>query len=998
MDVPQTLREKLAQRKVIPFVGAGVSMAIRCKGSDSRLFPSWKELLFHAADRLERDSKCREAAFVRAGLDLDDPDFLRIAAEAKKYLGSAWTRFLKEELNHDRNSVQDESLTLPKLLWQLGSRLIITTNYDKVLRWSCQNPGDCETWNIENKAELAHFLARQDAEKPTVWHLHGSIEDASRIILTRDGYNLLYADNATEPLYQAALQTFRTLLSTHTLLFVGCSFNDEQIGMQLQGIASIFDGCIGPHYALIRDDEKASLKGLNLPVEPLLFSDFGQPLLERLEELARLAVEETAPVPSVVPAMPTAVVPAATPPVRPSYHPSNPVFHVPYAQKGRQVIGRDEALAMVREQLTEGLRTSIGHTASFQGLGGLGKTQLAVEYAYQYRDSYPNGVIWLNADQDIDAQLTELAVTAEWIAPESEHKDKLDVAKQRLRSHSNCLIIFDNVEEQETIRPYFPNPGVTSHILVTSRIDQPGFTPIPLYPLDPERSLSLLYQDSCRKAENPEDEAAAREIVSILGGLPLAIELAGAYLCHRRTFTFTDYLTRLKADPLKALPEKYLSSFTGHDPDLYRTLKINEELFAEEPLLLPILDLLTWSGPAPMGIELIGHLLERKETELRGALSLGLELRIVQKSLAVDRYAIHRLVREVRRVETPLPNKMAWAEVIAGKLGEWFQALREDFANLPRFEAEIDHLIAWCDNCRELPQMNARLTWLQAYPPYHRGNYKRAHAFVKLALSMINEDEPEPNELNAHIFNDFGSTLSLIGDYKNALRYMEQALAIRNKLYGDDHPDTATSYNVVGSTYGDLGDNKKALEFQQKALDIRRVFFGDDHPDTAASDNNVGIAYGAIGDHKKSLEFQQTSFDITNALFGDNHPHTATSFNNVGITYGMLGDHKQALEFKQKALGIRRALFGDNHPDTASSYNNVGFTYGAIGDHKKSLEFMQKPSTSAVRSLATTIQLLSTHSITSVIRTIIWVEHCSLSMRCKKPFESEGKYSRTTIL
>ena len=149
--------------------------------------------------------------------------------------------------------------------------------------------------------------------------------------------------------------------------------------------------------------------------------------------------------------------------------------------------------------------------------------------------------------------------------------------------------------------------------------------------------------------DNAAEETAAREIVAILGGLPLAIELAGAYLCHRRTFTFADYLTRLREDPLKALPEKYLSSFTGHDPDLFRTLKINEELFEEEPLLTPILDLLTWSGPATMGINLMARLLDTMPVELRGALAFGVELRIIQKSPDSERYAIHRLVREVHK-------------------------------------------------------------------------------------------------------------------------------------------------------------------------------------------------------------------------------------------------------------------------------------------------------------------------------------------------------------
>src|SRR5205085_5556192 len=130
-----------------------------------------------------------------------------------------------------------------------------------------------------------------------------------------------------------------------------------------------------------------------------------------------------------------------------------------------------QALQAVRRQLMEGKPTAIGHTASFQGLGGLGKTQLAIEYAYRYQDSYPNGIIWLNADQDIAAQLTELAERARWIAPESEHKYKLEVAQHRLRTYSDCLIIFDNLESLTSIESYLPEQEAKPHILVTSRLD-----------------------------------------------------------------------------------------------------------------------------------------------------------------------------------------------------------------------------------------------------------------------------------------------------------------------------------------------------------------------------------------------------------------------------------------------------------------------------------------------------------------------------------------------
>jgi hypothetical protein len=138
----------------------------------------------------------------------------------------------------------------------------------------------------------------------------------------------------------------------------------------------------------------------------------------------------------------------AAPPAGPAadFDPRKRVFNVPYPQKGDRVIGRDEGVRKVRDQLTKGRRTVIGQTAAFNGMGGLGKTQLAVEYAWQFGDEYPNGVIWIEADQDIDAQLTVIAVKAKWVADASEHRHKLDVALKRLRSFSNCLIIFDNVE------------------------------------------------------------------------------------------------------------------------------------------------------------------------------------------------------------------------------------------------------------------------------------------------------------------------------------------------------------------------------------------------------------------------------------------------------------------------------------------------------------------------------------------------------------------------
>jgi tetratricopeptide (TPR) repeat protein len=625
-----------------------------------------------------------------------------------------------------------------------------------------------------------------------------------------------------------------------------------------------------------------------------------------------------------------------------SYDPSNPPFYVPYRQKGDQVVGRDAALAKVRKQLTDGRRTAIGQTALFQGLGGLGKTQLAVEYAYRFRGEYPNGIIWLTADQDLDAQLTDLAVKAHWVAPASDHHIKLEVALHRVRSYPDCLIIFDNLENLAAITSYLPELPAEPHILVTSRTEQPDFTYVPVELLDPDQSLHMLVQEAGRQPENEKDWAAAREIACRLDGLPLALELAGAYLA-RRPVSWGDYLDLLRHSLRKAMPPR-LASLTEHESDLYSTLQVSESVIAEEPRLHEVLDVLTWSGPAAMGRELLAALIGAEDQgELIGALGMGIALRILQQEQGTDRYSLHRLVREVRREQAPLSERADWAADLCRRVADRFEVLREDFMQLTRFEVEVDHLREWHDHALLFaPKEASRLTWLQAYPPFHQGRLKEVRRVVELALVEYEQQACEERGLLAHLQNDLAYALHNFGETKKALELAEKVLAIRRELFGERHPDVATSLNNVASYTDALGDPKKALELAEKALAIRRELFGERHPHVATSLNNVASYTGALGDPKKALELAEKALAIQRELFGERHPHVANSLNNVASYTNALGDPKKALELAEKALAIQRELFGERHPDVATSLNNVASYTNALGDPKKALELAEK--------------------------------------------------------
>ncbi len=591
----------------------------------------------------------------------------------------------------------------------------------------------------------------------------------------------------------------------------------------------------------------------------------------------------------------------------------NFVFNVPYREKGDGVVGRENTLQKLRKQLTESRGTAIGQTASFHGMGGLGKTQLAVEYAHRFKYKYPNGIIWINADQEIDSQLIQLAKMADWIAPESEHKVILDIARRRLKTYSDCLIIYDNVENQEDIKPYFPEPGATPHLILTSRIPQPGFEPIQLNILDNKSSLDLLMMESGRSLEflSPEEKDAANRIAIELGGLPLAIELAGAYLKYLSSFSFANYLALLENKPKSAIAGKMISSFTDHESDIFKTLKVTELVLEKEPLLKDIINVLTWSGSSFIGTSLLSAILNVTEKELFRPLKFGTELRLFRKDEGQDRYEIHRLLKKVHQEGFTLNSNREWAENVCNRLGSWFESRREDFFEVAKYELEIDHLKQWFENAKAINSIHdSRLLWLQAYSPYHWGKYDETLGLVKSALDLYEDKYSLDTELNAHIINDLGAAYGQSGNYTKQLEFHDRALKIREKQLGPDHPDTALSLDNVGLAYGDLGEHKKALEFQVRALKIRENQLGPDHPDTARSLDNVGSTYGQLGDQKKALEFKEQALKIWEKQLGSDHPDTARSLNNVGLTYSYLGEHKKALEFKERALKIWEKQLG----------------------------------------------------------------------------------------
>lgn len=279
--LPENLIAAARNHTLIPFAGAGISMSV-LRDDGRRLFPSWGDLLQSGAARLDREAQPDYANLVRSNVRLGQ--YLAAAKDLQNGLGGMFADWIRDQVSPAATDAVPESLALPQSLWKLGSKLVLTTNYDRVLRWACPHQADLEEWS-----RVPPFPSAANLTHPTVWHLHGSIINPSDIIITEGDYQQLYDGTQAADAFRTVL---RDVLRNHTLLFVGFSFDDKYLRTELAWLQKCFPRAEGRHYILVQqdrlDDTRRLLAGItSLSVIP--FQAHGAPLLELIAEIIQAA-------------------------------------------------------------------------------------------------------------------------------------------------------------------------------------------------------------------------------------------------------------------------------------------------------------------------------------------------------------------------------------------------------------------------------------------------------------------------------------------------------------------------------------------------------------------------------------------------------------------------------------------------------------------------------------------------------------------------------------
>jgi tetratricopeptide (TPR) repeat protein len=605
----------------------------------------------------------------------------------------------------------------------------------------------------------------------------------------------------------------------------------------------------------------------------------------------------------------------------------------------RRFRGREELLAKLREHLTSNRTAGIVQSQAVHGLGGVGKTQLALEYAHRYSAAY-DVVWWMPAEQPATVPSELVALARRLGIPEAaDQAGTVQALWDELRRRDRWLLIFDNVEEPGDLKPYQP-PGGNGHVVFTSRSPAWGGT------------AAVLSVDVFSRAEavgflldrtDSDDEAKAHELAKLLGDLPLALEQAAAYLEETKT-SLGQYLEMLREQTVKVLAHGTPSNY---DHRVATTWLISlKRIRASEPVAQDLLTLCSFLAPddIPRSLprehpkELPEPLqgVARDQLAFNGAVAALIRYSIVKAT--ADTLSVHRLVQAVLRDHAGADQKR-WAGAAVRLLAAAFPFATDDARAWARCERLLPHALTAAEYAQTLRVEPETTVWLldcAAAYLWERGQLRQARSVFERALAIDEATHDANHAALAIDRNNLGNVLQASGDLAGARAQLEQALRIAEASYGSGHPVVAAVRNTLGRVLQNLGAWPEAQAQLEQALRIAEASYGSGHPVVAAVRNTLGGVLQDLGD----LEGARSQFEQALAIdeaadgYGPGHPNAATIRANLARVLQERGDLEGARAQFEQALAIDEAVFQPDHPTLAIDHNNLGRLLHDDGDLK----------------------------------------------------------------
>ena len=603
------------------------------------------------------------------------------------------------------------------------------------------------------------------------------------------------------------------------------------------------------------------------------------------------------------------------------------VWNIPARNPG--FTGRDDLLAGVREQLLSGDKAVV---QALHGMGGVGKTQLAVEYAHRFAGTY-DLAWWINAEQGglIGDQAAALGLALGCVQPGAGTQTVRAAVLAELRHRGRWLLVFDNAEDPADVAPWLPGGG--GHVLITSR--QRGWdevaAPVEVDVLARAESVAIL-----QARVTVLSGVDAGKLAAELGDLPLAIAQAAGFMADTG-MAAEEFLAllRTRAGQLLAqgAPGSYPRSLAA------ATGLIADRLARQDPAAAELASVCAFLAPEPIPESLFtgavsvlpGELAARAADPLAWRQTLA---HLTRQSLArVDHRGLqmHRLTQAILRdrltpAQAAATRRYAEALLAASNPGD-----PPNPVTWPRWARVTPHVLAADLAATDSPALRELVRYTCWYL-IERGDARIAHDLVNGLRQQWRDRLGEDHEHTLTAAHYLAWTLLEMGRHAESRDLNRDTLVRRRRVLGEDHPDTLYSAHNLAIDLRELGEVQAARDLNQDTLDRHRRVLGEDHPDTLRSATILAIDLRELGQVQAARDLNQDTLDRRRRVLGQDHPDTLRSAHNLAIDLRELGQVQAARDLNQDTLDRRRRVLGQDHPDTLSSAGNLVIDLRELGE------------------------------------------------------------------
>jgi tetratricopeptide (TPR) repeat protein len=609
----------------------------------------------------------------------------------------------------------------------------------------------------------------------------------------------------------------------------------------------------------------------------------------------------------------------------------------------RAFTGRSELLEQMRQELEN---PAGGMTAiTLFGLGGVGKSRLATEYAHRYANDY-SLVFWVPADEPVGI-VTRLSELAERLGiPAGDRSpDMLASLWERLRVlDTQWLLIYDDADGPEALSLVWPLGG-PGHVIVTSRNRNWGriATPVKVEPLS--RTESVLF--IAKRLRREVDAGDAGAIASELGDLPLALEHSCAFL-DATDIPIAEYLELIRDG------DTYQLLGRGAVDDAEQTVATTWDVSlrmirSKEPAAEQLLRLCAFLSPSGISKAVIrAHAASLPEPLARMAREPLSFHRIIE---VIGRYSLAEVTSEQIGMH-PLVQAVVRATLDPDEITLWAgAALHLIDAAYPENEAEqagpdlIRHAVV-ATRYGRLHEVDAdavqSLLTKAARSASSRGDAQQVVQLLSGALDADGGPGQVATSRTADILILLGSAYRVLGLLDDAFHCYSEAVEVRKREYGSDGLPVAEPLTGLGLIFFDRGHLEGAREHLLASLAITERHDAVDELAVATTHSVLGLVLWRLHDLPGAKAALETALKLRRGRLSEGHQSIATSLDNLAKVIFDLGDSLGAKEMNEQALRIREAQLGSDHYHVAISLNHLGFVLRDLGDLDEALGAHQR--------------------------------------------------------